>query len=451
MASVEIVKIAGLRLKLEGEAEFQEGLRKTRAVTTEMRQELKLYDTSNATAGKSVASLTERGKLLNAQLQAQKEKVAEVERVLEAAKSEYGENSREAQKLKEELMRGKITQEEYANAVKINARELALLESAAIQTGDKLQSMGKKMQTVGDVSTKIGRGMTTYVTAPIVAGFVASAKSAIDFESAMAGVNKTVDLTPEELEQMGEEFLDLSTKIPVAGTELAALGEMAGQLGIQKENIVAFTKVMADMGESTNLAGEEGAASMAQFANIAKMSQEDFERLGSTIVDLGNNGASTEKDIMEMSLRLAAAGTQVGMTEAEIVGLAASLANVGIEAEMGGSAMSKLMINMNVAASTGSQANRVIESTGLSLRELQMMASHNAKDFGELAESLGYTKEEFKGFIDASGTLEGFSKVTGKTAEQFQKAFKEDAVGALQEFIKGLANSEQKDLMPLPS
>src|SRR5690606_3171627 len=121
----------------------------------------------------------------------------------------------------------------------------------------------------------------------------------------------------------------------------------------QKENILSFTEVMIGLGESTNLTSDAASMMLAQFANVTQMDQGDFERLGSTIVDLGNNGASTEADIVALMQRLAGAGNQVGMTEADIAGFAAALANVGISAEAGGTAMSRVMLNMQAAVLGG--------------------------------------------------------------------------------------------------
>lgn len=115
---------------------------------------------------------------------------------------------------------------------------------------------------------------------------------AIEFESAYAGVLKTVDGTPEQLQQIKEDILNLSTTVPTAASDIAAVAEAAGQLGIATENITEFSKVMIDLGESTNLSSDEAASELAKFANITKMDPSNYSNLGSVIVDLGNNFAT---------------------------------------------------------------------------------------------------------------------------------------------------------------
>lgn len=230
--------------------------------------------------------------------------------------------------------------------------------------------------------------------AAIAALGTAAIKAGIDFESAFAGVKKTVDATDEQLNNLRKDILDMSKEIPLAATEIAGIAEAAGQLGIKTEAISEFTRTMADLGVATNLTSEEAATSLAKLANITQMPQDKFDELGSTVVALGNNLATTEADIVSMSLRLAGTGKQVGMTEDQILSLAGAASSVGLAAELGGSAFSRVLGMMQLAAAKGGDQ------------------------------------------------LQGFANVAGMTGEQFKKAFEEDAAGALVKFIEGLGEAE---------
>lgn len=271
---------------------------------------------------------------------------------------------------------------EFSTAMKNISKDMGDISKNLNKTGRELQ--------------KTGATLTKSVTLPIVGIGAAAFKSSVDFESAFAGVRKTVDATEEEFANLSDGIRNMSKELPASAAEIAGVAEAAGQLGIETGNILGFTRVMIDLGEATNMSAEEGAMALARFANITQMSQKDFDKLGSVIVDLGNNLATTESEIVDMGLRLAGAGAQIGMTEAQIMSFAGALSSVGIAAEAGGSAFSKVMINMQLAVETNSEK------------------------------------------------LQDFAEVAGMTGEEFSKAFKEDAAGALIEFIGGLAKAEEQ-------
>lgn len=198
-------------------------------------------------------------------------------------------------------------------------------------------------------------------------------KESIAFESAVTGVYKTVDGTDAQLAAISDEIKELSTEIPATTEEIAAVAEAAGQLGIATENVMEFSEVMIDLGESTNLASEEAASSLAKFTNITKTAANDYSRLGSVIVDLGNKHATTEADIVAMGTRLASAGTLAGLTEAEILALSAAMSSVGIEAEAGGTAMTQTL----------SAIEKAVVNGGDTLYEFARIADMSAAEFAE--------------------------------------------------------------------
>ncbi len=110
----------------------------------------------------------------------------------------------------------------------------------------KFNTSLNKVKTIGTVALA---ALTTSVVA--LSGAVVS--TGVAFESSFAGVRKTVEATDAEFEELKKGILDLSTVIPVTANEIASIAEAAGQLGVKTENIMEFTKTMADLGASTNL------------------------------------------------------------------------------------------------------------------------------------------------------------------------------------------------------
>lgn len=208
------------------------------------------------------------------------------------------------------------------------------LAKQAAQARNSVRDNSQAMETAGTAYTLFG--------AAVVGGLAAATKAAIDWESAWAGVTKTVSGTPEQMDALEGSLRGLAKTLPATHDEIAGVAEAAGALGVAREDVVGFTKTMIDLGETTNLTSDEAATSIAQIANVtglmAREGAEGVAKFGSALVALGNDGASTEAEILSMAQRIAGAGVQVGLSEGEILGLASALSSVGIEAEAGGSA-----------------------------------------------------------------------------------------------------------------
>jgi len=420
--------------------------------TSALQNALKKVDSATSSLSKELRGINSLLKLdpKNTELLSQKQIVL----TQEISKTE--ENLRSLQQTQKEaddtLAKGnKISQENYRALQQEIIRTQEELKKLQLEAS-KWTKMGKKAETFGEtvsnVSSKVenlGNKLSKVFTTSIAGFGTIAVKSAVDFETAFTGVEKTVDATEEQLQQLKQGIKDMANEIPSTTTEISAVAEAAGQLGIETDNILSFSKAMIDLGNSTNLTSEEAATQLARFANITQMSQKDFDKLGSSIVDLGNNFATTESEIVEMAMRLAGSGKQVGFSEGQILGLATALSSVGIEAEMGGSAISKAMVKMqNSVEMGGNKLDSVLKKAGITLRELELMSTNDTMGFKELAQGIGMTTTEMKQLITAGTNLEDFSKISRMTTEQFKKAWKEDASGALTEFIKGLGNAEEQ-------
>lgn len=248
-----------------------------------------------------------------------------------------------------------------------------------------------------DVARKSFKGISIAAAATgaaIGTGLGLSVSAGSEFETAFAGVKKTVTATDAEMLQMRNTIREMAKEMPQTAAELSEIAEAGGQLAIETQNIPEFVRTMANIEVSTNLDREGAAQDFARFANITKMKQDQFGNLGSTVVALGNSTATMESDIVDMGMRIAAAGDQIGLSKADIMGYAAALSSVGIEAEAGGSSFSKMLVNLQLATETGKN-------------------------------------------------LDKYAKVAGMTGKEFKKAFQDDASDAINAFLSGLKNTEQ--------
>jgi TP901 family phage tail tape measure protein len=254
--------------------------------------------------------------------------------------------------------------------------------NAAGSTGDLLGGISSVLSTVGVV-----KGLQeVYDT------LEQCVEVSAQFETAMAGVKRTVGGSDDFIAGLGESFKKLSTEMPITSEELASIATTAGQLGIAQQNVESFTSVMAQLATTTDLTADDAATLLAQFSNITGTT--DFERLGSTVAALGDSTATTASKVVQMSQGMAASASQAGMSERDILAISAAVGSLGIEAQAGSTAMSTLISTLYKSTETGDK-------------------------------------------------LEQFASVAGMTAEQFKQAWGEDAVSAMNAFIQGLNDTER--------
>ena len=304
-----------------------------------------------------------------------------------------------------------------ANTERMNAAEAArkasdeysvlssnMDEAIRLENAYKQQEIGEDLQNMGSAVDEVTKPLQTLALAT-AAGGVAAAKFAIDFEDDFSAVKKTVEGTPEQLEEVKQGIIDLTTvgldgrsPLPMTTKELTELAAAGGQLGISTENIVDFTEVMAQLGTATNLVGEEGASELARFRNVMQIPESAIRNVGSAVVDLGNNMATTEAEIMTMSNRMGKYGQTVGMGAADVLGYSAALSSLGVEAELGGSAIGRTWLSIETAVASGGES------------------------------------------------LQAFAKYSNKSAQEFSDAWNTDASGAFMGLLEGLSNAENLTL-----
>ncbi len=391
-------------------SKFNPSLTSAKNAVKYFQNNVKALDSTLKNNGKSTELLKAKYKSLGQAIEAQKKVLDQMKQNFDkldpgSAKFDKAAADIERENAKLSAMEGQLYKVEQA--LKAVGRENSFFGKMEnfgknlVKSGDNIQKFGKKVSDFGGTLTK-------GVTAPLIASAGFAVKAAVDYESAFAGVKKTVDGTPQQFDKLSASIREMAKEMPSSAVEIANVAEAAGQLGVPIGAIKDFSKTMINLGVSTNLSSEEAASSIAKIGNIMQVSGKDLgtwsAHFGSAVVDLGNHFATTERDIVEMTNRLAAGGKLAGLTTPDILGLATAMSSVGIEAEAGGTAMTQTL-------------------TGI----------------GKAVSGVGKGAKE---------KLEVIAQTAGMTAEQFSTAWKQKPAEALQQFIKGLqrAHDEGKNM-----
>lgn len=257
-----------------------------------------------------------------------------------------------------------------------------------------LAQMGSGAGTLAGGLVRVG----VIAAGAFAGGIIAAAKAGMDFEDAFAGVRKTVEGTPKQLDDLALALRSLATRIPVTAVDLANLATQAGALGVAAPNVAIFTEAVARVvAAGTGLEINDVADAFGKLGTIFRLNGPDYERLGSALVYLGNNAASSEVDIVSIARRFAAAGQEAGLSADKVLGWSSAIASVGVLPEAAGSAMSRLFNNMTRFAAMG------------------------------------------------DGKLKAWAKTAHMTFSDFTKLVHDDANGAMLLFIKNLSKLDRFD------
>lgn len=388
----------GITIEINGNTTgFDKALRRVKSKVQGVDHEMQKLSRSMKSGGSSATTFAAYQDLATVKLKNFEEQLAlnrgwadRLSREYEKSCEKTSAYSKESIALKENI--------QYLNA------EAGLLEDQIQRLSSSMLTCSPAMQRMyahlNNIAESAERAYQTLKPISLLsfASLLGATAAAISFEDAWAGVTKTVEGTPQQMQAVNDGLKELALNTASSYESLAGYAELAGQMGVATDSVLGFTKTVAMLGDTTNVAGEDAAQALAQVANIMVDAEDRttdyYERFGSTLVDLGNNFATTEDDIVQIVQKLAVAGRQVGMTTPQVMALGTALSSMGIKANAGGSSMSKLMKEIQIAVSTGSD------------------------------------------------DLQKYADTAGMSAEQFATAWRDDAGTAFMTFLQGVGQAD---------
>lgn len=228
--------------------------------------------------------------------------------------------------------------------------------------------------------------------------FTLPVKLAIDFESSMADVKKVVDFeSKEELKEFSNEILKLSREIPLNAKELAQITASGGQLGIAKNELIAYTTLVAKMGVAFDMSAEVAGESLSNLKNSLQLNINEVEKLGDTINHLSDNSASKASKIVEAISRVGGTARIFNLSADQTAALASSFISLGKAPEVAANSINALLNKLMTAPQQGEKFQKALKQIGMDSKYLKVAIEKDPqKALNTFFESLEKVKDSEK-------------------------------------------------------
>lgn len=294
-------------------------------------------------------------------------------------------------------MRGMQRGTEQFKQMELKAKQLKTTLQAVRAEGVAQESWIKRCADWSNRMQGIALGVVTAIS-----GITLTVKKCVEvyakMDDEMTNVRKYTGQAAEEVERMNEDFKKMDTRTP--RKKLNQLAEDAGRLGITS---TAAVEEFVDGADKINVAlGDDlGDKAVSQIGKLAQMFGEDKTKglrgamlaTGSAVNELAQNSSASAGYLVDFTARVAGVGKQAGFTQAQIMGLASVLDQNMQQDETAATAVQNLLAKMFQDSAKFAQiAGLNVKEFAKTLKEdangalLQFLAAMKAKGgFADLA------------------------------------------------------------------
>lgn len=249
---------------------------------------------------------------------------------------------------------GTLSSEELARANQLHTARVAELEAQLGETAPTLETLTEEF---GKVTAAAG-GLA-YVT-----------NAAMEFETAMSGVKKVVDGTPEQIQALSTQIQQMSVDMGMTTDAIAEIAAQGGQLGIPIEKLGEFTKMAGEMSVAFGMTAEDAGDAAAKIANVFGIPIEEVGKLGDAINTLGNTSAAKESEIVDVMQRIGGQAKQFGLATEQAAALSAAFISLGKSPEVAGTAINALLTKLQTANVQSDDFKEALAGIGINANKL---------------------------------------------------------------------------------
>lgn len=238
-----------------------------------------------------------------------------------------------------------------AKGITAQQKTTAAEANAAAASDKHTTSLIATRYALYDVSNAVG------IAGIALTGFAALAyKTAIDYQSDFAAVQRTTGLTGDALSTLEANLIGVSQALPASFSDIASVAALGGQLGIANSQLLDFTTNVIKFSATTNVSVDDSATAFGRLNALLPDVQGNYNGLGSSILKVGINSVATESQIITIASRIAGIGASAGLTSDQVIGLSGALASLGVQPYGASGTVTRLFTKIETAVSQGGAA-----------------------------------------------------------------------------------------------
>ncbi|BET29139.1 MULTISPECIES: phage tail tape measure protein [Wolbachia] len=315
-----------------------------------------------------------------------------IEKPSKTLKAEFDKAKFSATKAKEAYLKKRDALHSFNEEVRKSGRNIKSLVSNQYKLGSSVEALKGKYGKLGSairnhqsfLASKAHFKSQIIETIGLGLSLAAPIKVAIDFESAMADVKKVVKFvqndTKDEASKFAKELKKLSREIPLSAAELAQIAASGGQLGIDKDDLMKFTTVVAKMTTAFDMSSEEAGNAIAKISNVYGIKVDGMENVGNIINHLSDNTAAKAKEMVLTLNRIGGNAKQFGLEIDQASSLASAFISLGKQPEKAATAINNFLSKLQTAREQSPEFHDALDEMGTSIEELEQTIKKNPQE-----------------------------------------------------------------------
>ena len=333
------MKRVGLIFDAHGVSDFKSALKSVNSELNHNRNEFKLAKAQWDDNTKASQKLADTQKYLSKQYKESSDRVELLKAELEKMKSEENANEKAIKKKEDALVKAQTTMIRYKNGLdEVN-------ETIKAGTAD-IEKYAKKLENIGNKTTKVGEGLTKHVTAPIVATGAAAGLAWKDIDEAYDNIARGTGAVGDALDGLHDSFENVYGNFPASSEDVAtAIADVNTRFGFTGEELEKCATQFLKFSDVNNVDVSTAIAKVSRAMGDAGVDSKDYAGIMDSLTLASQDSGLAVDALAESITKYGAPMRALGYDIEESIALFAQWEKAGVTQEIAFSGMKKAISN----------------------------------------------------------------------------------------------------------